>query len=416
MATDYLPGNRLTLLNSGAEYFPALLAAIAGASREIFIETYIYANDEIGKQVSAALCRAAARGVVVNVIVDGFGGSNFSADFLPELTAAGIRAMLYRPELGRFKLRRHRLRRLHRKLAVIDARLAFVGGINITDDNNAPPGLQPRYDYAVAVEGPLVERILHTMQRMWEVVAWVNFQRRYRLHTPLSLDGRGAGGAGEDAPQAVEEPPGNQRAALLIRDNLLHRNDIHNAYLDAIAGAKKEILIANAYFLPGVRFNRALQAAARRGVRVTVLLQGKTDHPLLRYATQALYQWMLKQGIRIFEYEKSFMHAKVAVIDDLWATVGSSNIDPFSLLLAKEANVAVRDCAFASQLRASLETAISAGAKETRLADLIRQPWHSRFVRWVSYSLIRALTGLTGYGQKLWGADEEIAAVKRQDQ
>ncbi|MDR2188527.1 MAG: phospholipase D-like domain-containing protein, partial [Azonexus sp.] len=217
MATEYLPGNRLTLLNSGAAYFPALLAAIAGAEREIFLETYIYANDEIGKQVSAALCRAATRGVVVNVIVDGFGGSNFSADFLPELAAAGVRAMLYRPELGRFKLRRHRLRRLHRKLAVIDARLAFIGGINITDDNNAPPDLRPRYDYAVAVEGPLVGRILSAMQRMWEVVAWVNFKRRYRLRpamtTPLALDGGESGGVSWGPAPAPPPPPPGRGAA-----------------------------------------------------------------------------------------------------------------------------------------------------------------------------------------------------------
>ncbi|MDR2189462.1 MAG: phospholipase D-like domain-containing protein, partial [Azonexus sp.] len=223
--------------------------------------------------------------------------------------------------------------------------------------------------------------------------------------TPLPLAGEGR-----------KTPGGPQRAAFLIRDNLLHRNDIQNAYLEAIAGAKKDILIANAYFLPGVRFTRALQAAARRGVRVTVLLQGKTDHPLLRYATQALYQWLLNHGIRIFEYEKSFMHAKVAVIDDQWATVGSSNIDPFSLLLAKEANLAVRDPAFASQLRASVDRAMQDGARETRREDLIRQPWLSRLVRWVSYGLVRTLTGLTGYGQKLWGADEETAADKRQGQ
>ncbi|MCL2636185.1 MAG: phospholipase D-like domain-containing protein, partial [Betaproteobacteria bacterium] len=185
MATDYLAGNRLTLLNSGAEYFPALLAAIEAAQSEIFLESYIYANDEIGQQVSNALCRAVARGVVVNVIVDGFGARHFAADFLPQLTAAGVRAMLYRPELGsflgRFRLRRHRLRRLHRKLAVIDARLAFIGGINIIADDNAPPELRPRHDYAVRIEGPLLGPLHQAVRRMWEIVAWVNFKHRYRL-------------------------------------------------------------------------------------------------------------------------------------------------------------------------------------------------------------------------------------------
>lgn len=400
MSAEYLAGNRLTLLNSGAEYFPALLAAIESASREIFLESYIYADDEIGHEVSGALCRAAARGVVVNVIVDGFGGQNFASDFLPRLTTAGVRAMLYRPEISRFRLRRHRLRRLHRKLVVIDGRLAFVGGINIVDDNNAPEDMRPRYDYAVLIEGPVLRQVHHAVRRMWEIVAWVNFKRRFRL-------------------AAIADPScnavGTQQAAFLIRDNIRHRNDILHAYIDAIGSAREEILIANAYFLPGVRFGLALQAAAKRGVKITILLQGKTDHQLLRFATQALYSLVLEQGIRIFEYEKSFMHAKVAVIDGEWATVGSSNIDPFSLLLAKEANVVIRDREFAGQLRASIQAAMADGAHETRREDLHGLPWHSRFMRWLSYGLVRALVGITGYGPKHWQADEETPGLNSSD-
>ncbi|PKO33832.1 MAG: cardiolipin synthase ClsB [Betaproteobacteria bacterium HGW-Betaproteobacteria-7] len=396
MATEFLAGNRLTLLHSGDEYFPALLVAIEAASREIFLESYIYADDEIGHEVTSALCRAAARGVKVNVIVDGFGGRNFAADFLPRLLAANVRAMLYRPEIGRFHMRRHRLRRLHRKLVVIDGRLAFVGGINIVDDNNAPEDMRPRFDYAVLVEGPVLRQVHHAVRRMWEIVAWVNLKRRFRL-------------AATDIPRG--EPVGTQLAAFLIRDNIRHRNDILHAYIEAIEAAREEILIANAYFLPGVRFGLALQAAAKRGVKITILLQGKTDHQLLRFATQALYSLVLEQGIRIFEYEKSFMHAKVAVIDGEWATVGSSNIDPFSLLLAKEANLVVHDRDFAGQLRASIQAAMLDGARETCSADLISLPWHSRFLRWLSYGVVRALVGITGYGPKHWQADEETPGI-----
>lgn len=400
MAAEFLPGNRLTLLNSGAEYFPALLAAIEGAEREIYLESYIFAADEVGHEVAGALCRAARRGVQVNVTVDGFGGRNFAADFLPWLTESGVRAMLYRPEIGRFRLRRHRLRRLHRKLIVIDARIAFVGGINIVDDDNAPEEMRPRYDYSVGIEGPVLRQVHHAARRLWEIVAWVNFRRRFRSAPPQPSTG---------------EPVGAQSAAFLIRDNLRHRNDILHAYLDAINAAQDEILIANAYFLPGVRFGRALQAAARRGVRITVLLQGKTDHPLLRYATQALYAAVLQSGIRIFEYEKSFMHAKVAVIDGYWATVGSSNIDPFSLLLAKEANLVVRDADFAGQLRASIRQAMADGAQEMLSAHVDRRAWPFRFLRWLSYGLVRALVGLTGYGPKHWQADEEAPGLSPEE-
>lgn len=391
MATEFQPGNRLTLLNSGGDYFPALLAAIDGAEIEIYLESYIFANDVIGHEVAGALCRASARGVQVNLTVDGFGARNFAADFFPRLTAAGVRAMYYRPEIGPFHMRRHRLRRLHRKLAIIDAKIAFVGGINVIDDNNAPPDMRPHYDYAVRIEGPTLRPIHHAMRRMWETVAWVNFKRRFRSAALTQPDGA---------------PAGEQSAAFLIRDNIRHRNDILHAYIEAIDAAKERILIANAYFLPGVRFGRALYAAARRGVQITVLLQGKSDHQLLRYATQALYATALKAGIRIFEYERSFMHAKVAVIDGQWATVGSSNIDPFSLLLAKEANVVVRDGVFAGELEESLQEAMSLGARELFPEDIDRQAWHSRFLRWLAYGLVRAMVGIAGYGHRHWPTDE----------
>jgi cardiolipin synthase len=231
---------------------------------------------------------------------------------------------------------------------------------------------------------------------MWEIVSWANFKRRFRL-SPLGT--------------ARCADAGTQQAAFLIRDNIRHRNDILQAYLDAINSAREEILIANAYFLPGVRFALALQAAARRGVKITILLQGKTDHPLLHFATQTLYAAALAQGMRIFEYEKSFMHAKVAVIDGTWATVGSSNIDPFSLLLAKEANLVVRDAVFAGELRASIHDAMSGGAREMRADDLDGQRWHSRLMRWLSYGLVRVMVGLTGYGPKHWRADEETPGL-----
>ena len=398
MDADFLPGNQIKLLNSGSEYFPALLAEIEAARFEIHLETYIYADDKIGHEVTNALCRAAARGLQVRVLVDGFGARNFDQDFKERLVASGVFAMSYRPELARFRLRRHRLRRLHRKLVVIDGRLAFVGGINVVDDNNAPPEMRPRFDYAVRIEGPILRQAHHAVRHMWEIVSWANFKRRFRLTRKLPT-------------QSAEV--GTQTAAFLIRDNIRHRNDILNAYIKAIDEAQEEILIANAYFLPGVRFGRALRAAAQRGVRIIVLMQGKTDHPLLRYATQAMYAAALAAGFRIFEYERSFMHAKVAVIDGQWATVGSSNIDPFSLLLAKEANVVVRDRHFAGELRASLSEAIQIGAREMSAEELTRQPLHSRFLRWLSYTIVRALVGITGYGPKHWRADESNPDAKK---
>ncbi|MGB4673494.1 MAG: phospholipase D-like domain-containing protein, partial [Azovibrio sp.] len=179
-----------------------------------------------------------------------------------------------------------------------------------------------------------------------------------------------------------------------------------NAYLEAIQQARDFILIANAYFLPGLRFRHALRAAVQRGVQVTVMLQGRTDHPLLHFATQALYGALLEEGIRIFEYRKSFLHAKVAVVDGHWATVGSSNIDPFSLLLAKEGNVVVDDPKFAQELQQSLNDALRTGSEELTLAHLGRLPLYSRLLRWCSYGLVRLFIGATGYGPRHWRGDQ----------
>lgn len=388
---DYRAGNRLTLLESGREYFPALLAEIATARQEIFLESYIFAADPAGEAIAAALIDAAARGVRVQVLVDGFGGRNFPQDFLPRFASAGVYALLYRPELARFNFRRHRLRRLHRKLAVIDARVAFVGGINVVDDDNAPPAMRPRYDYAVRLEGPVVAQVHAAVARMWEIVVWASFKRRYRIRSLT--------------PPECPETEG-QIAAFLRRDSFRHRNDILNAYLAAIASARTEVLIANAYFLPGFRFRHALRAAARRGVAVTILLQGVSDHPLLQYASRTLYASLLADGIRIFEYRRSFLHAKVAVVDGRWATVGSSNIDPFSLFLAKEGNLAVRDRDFALELRGRLDAAMASGAVEILPGDLARLPWHSRLLRWISYGAVRALVGLAGFGPRLWRRED----------
>ena len=386
MIPSPLPGNALTLLENGEQYFPALRAAIDGAEREIFLQTYIFEPDETGRSVADALERAAARGVEVRVMVDGFGGRSFVAQLMPRMIERGVQVLIYRRELRPLSLRRHRLRRLHRKVVVIDGREAFVGGINIIDDyEHGAAAPHPRFDYAVQVRGPVLEQIVASVHRLWRLVVWASFRRRQ--HAPLIAP----------AQTAVV---GDIRAAFVVRDNLRFRHAIEDAYLSAIGRARHEIVIANAYFFPGRRFRQALTDAAARGVRITLLLQGVADHPMQRYATRALYSYFLARGIRLFEYHRSHLHAKVAVVDGYWTTVGSSNIDAFSLLLAREANVVIEDSAFARQLRDSLERAICSGATELRPADWQRLSLLQRALNWVSYQLVRLAIGLAGYGGK----------------
>lgn len=383
MSADFLPGNQIELLETGAQYFPALLAAIDAAACEIHLETYIFADDPTSRQVVAALSAAVRRGVAVQVLVDGFGARDFPDGPGRRLAEAGVQVEIYRAEIDPFKLRRHRLRRLHRKLVAIDGRVAFVGGINIIDDNDTPH-LGPRFDYAVRIAGPLVAKVRASTGQLWRLIGWARLRRRPPA-PPLS-------------PCRREDPAGGMEAAFVIRDNLRHRRDIEDAYLEAIASARSEIFVANAYFLPGRGFRKVLRDAAARGVAVTVMLQGQVEYALLHYATQALYGSLLDSGIRILEYRAGFLHAKVAVIDGAWATVGSSNIDPFSLLLAREANVIVRDDDFAMQLRNSLGKAGTEDAVEITRDDLKRSSFVARTLRWTAYGLVRLMLGLTRYG------------------
>ncbi len=384
----FVTGNRIGLLRSGAEYFPALERAINAAQVEIWLESYIFADDASGRRIADALARAALRGVKVRLLVDGWGAKFYLTSSLERaMRKAGIELLKYRPEVSAWHFRSHRLRRLHRKLCQIDHRIAFVGGINVIDDMNTPGHTPPRLDFAVSVEGPLVPAIAQTMQRVWALVQLVQFGTSQLTLFPQ---------------RGRAERAGTQTAKFIIRDNLRHRRDIEQAYLAAIRGAKREIIVANSYFFPGITFRRELVEATARGVSVTLILQAKVEYVLLHFASRAMYGQLLQAGVVIQEYHKSMLHAKVAVIDDRWATVGSSNIDPYSLLVAREANVVVRDRGFASELKHELGVMIESGSQR-----VIHQDWQSRSrlykaAIWIAYGIVRMAMGLLGYGGDEW--------------
>ncbi len=378
-----IPNNQITLLQNGETYFPALEAAIDRAKHEIYLETYIFENDTTGRRIAETLKQAALRGVKTHVLMDGFGSIGFPKTMIDSLEAAGVRVLKFRPKTSPWTLRRRRLRRLHRKIVVVDRMIAFVGGINIIDYMDIHGQTSTRFDYAVSVEGPLVEQIHESARRVWSRVAWTRL--------PPGWD--------EDNDRHVPSsgPKGRMRSAFLVRNNIRHRRDIEDAYLQAIDQARYEIILANAYFLPGLNFRHALLDAAGRGVRVVLLLQGRMDHPLLHSASHALYGSFLDAGIEIHEYHKSLMHAKVAVIDEHWATVGSSNLDPFSLLLSLEANVVVDDESFATKLKHSLEQAIKMGARRISEGCWRTKSIKLRLVSWLSYGVVRFMIGIAGY-------------------
>lgn len=384
----FTPGNAVRLLRSGEEYFPALVEAIRDARAEVWIETYIYADDPSGRAVAEALVAAARRGVTVRVLVDGWGARHYLTAALEGFLAeGGVRLLKYRPEVAPWQFRSHRLRRLHRKLVHVDGRVAFVGGINLIDDMNTPGQRPPRVDYACRVEGPVVVPLVRTMARVWALCELVQFRTR---EVPLF-------------PEAKPVPrAGGQTAKFATRDNVRHRRDIERAYLAAIRTARREIVIASAYFFPGMRFRRALIAAAARGVQVTLLLQHRVEYRLLHYASRALYGQLLAGGVAIEEYHRSFLHAKVAVVDGRWATVGSSNIDPYSLLMSREANLFVRDAGLADELRLELLQMVQTGARRVGPQHWAKRPALAKAVSWLAYGVVRVAMGFLGYGGNEW--------------
>ena len=347
-SVDLIAHNDITLLETGLELFPAMLAAIEGAQYEIYFETYIFADDATGREVEQALIEAGKRGVRVRVVTDWFGSGNKQCKRLGvAFAAAGVRFRAFNAWFKRG------VARTHRKITVIDREVAFVGGININDDwfCDYDPGRRlpaPRWDFAVEVRGPLISSIHHEMQAQWARMGRLGLMKRIGLFREMRR----------------QQLPGGDKpmlAAFIVRDNLRNRHTIQRAYLQAIGRAKKSILLVNPYFAPGHKFRKALAVAGQRGVEVRLLI-GVGEFTLQDMVARSFYPKLLAAGVKVYEYRKTQLHAKVAVIDDDWSTVGSSNCDGLSLFLNQEANIVVKDVAFATVMRDHIQRGIADGA------------------------------------------------------
>lgn len=379
-------GNRITLYKNGGALFPAMVAAIDAATTDVRIESYIFENDASGQPIADALSRAARRGVGVRLLVDGFGSLTVPESFFDAMMAAGVKLLIYRPMRGKWFPTRHRVRRLHRKIVVIDGTLGFIGGINFIDDfNRNLSDTAPRFDYAVGIQGPVLADVYDSVYRLWRTTKWLSRQRLDRDNV---------------LPEVSRAAVGEAALAFVSRDNVRHRRNIEREYRAAINAARKEVLIAVPYFLPGRRLRQTLLAAARRGVRVEILLQGAADHPVMQLATEAMYAQLLEAGVVIYEYQAAMLHAKVAVIDENWATVGSSNLDPFSLLLNREANIIALDAGFAQALRASLKDEIARNARQLDPSVWQQRSWAQKVASWLALALTRFSSALVGAADK----------------
>jgi cardiolipin synthase len=411
-ALEYQGGHHVQLLCGGDELFPSLIEALSVARHEVWLATYIFNDDNSGQVVADALVAAAQRGVAVHVLVDGFGSKAWIPVLRDLFMGAGVQFEVFRA-LDRWWswLQPQQLRRLHHKLCAVDGKVAFVGGINLIDDRfDIHHGWsdEPRLDFAVRLDGPVAERVAQVVRPLW---LRAHLGRDWRQE--LAVLARGAQPVrstwqllrqlAQRPPREGEGPPPGLgrlppvRIALVVRDNIRQRRAIERTYIQAILRAREEIDLACPYFYPGVRFRRALERAAARGVKIRLLLQGKVDYRFAALAARVQYGGWLARGIRIFEYTPAFLHAKVALVDRSWATVGSSNIDPLSLLLNLEANAVVSDERFAAELSERLEAAYAA-SQEVLAPPMARgwRAWLTRgFVAWVANTYLR-IAGITG--------------------
>jgi cardiolipin synthase len=288
----------------------------------------------VGNELQGILIEAAQRGVKITVSLDGFGCGELSTEFLAALSNAGVRLQIFDPAPLTLGIRTNWFRRLHRKIVVVDGEVAFLGGINFSADHLADFGPEAKQDYSVEVRGPVVVDIHHfallQAGRPGRAKYW--WQRRRNRRAEL----------------AFSEHDGQVR--LIYRDNREHRTDIEEVYLQGLRRAKHRVVIANAYFFPGYRLLREIRNAARRGVEVRLILQGQPDMLIAKLAARMTYAYLLKDGVTIYEYCDRPLHGKVALIDEQWSTVGSSNLDPLSLSLNLEANVLIRDREFNREL------------------------------------------------------------------
>lgn len=381
MKPTWREGNRVQLLENGDEYYPAVFEAIDNAQRKVILETFIWFEDKVGRQLHAVILRAARRGVDVEMLLDGYGTPDLSDNFVSELTSAGVVFRYYDPRPRLLGMRTNLFRRMHRKIVVVDNTVAFVGGINFSAEHMSDYGPESKQDYAVRVEGPVVEDILqfelqnlpdYAQTRLW-------WQQRRRYHP------------------AENRQPGEAQALFVWRDNDDHRDDIERHYLKMLANAKREVIIANAYFFPGYRLLHAMRNAARRGVQVKLIVQGEPDMPIVKVGAELLYNYLLKGGVQVYEYRRRPLHGKVALMDTHWATVGSSNLDPLSLSLNLEANLIIHDRTFNQTLRENLNGIID---KDCLCVDETMAPkrtWWNLAKNVVVFHFLRKFPAMVGW-------------------
>ena len=358
-------GNRVTLLHDGEQSFPAMLEAISQAEREILLEMYWFASDRVGRQFADKLREKAEAGVRVRVIYDAVGSLQSDNRMFAQMREAGCEVEQYNPIApwrARFRIGVVN-NRDHRKLLVVDRQVGFTGGVNLGDEwaPQSAGGAGWRDD-TIRIEGPAAEQMCDVFDFGWRRIVEPVALGRPRLRPPVDT-GQGEG----------------SRVRVLANHYFQERRAIRQAYLRRIESAERSVCITNSYFVPDGQIRRFLSRAVDRGAQVRVIVPGKSDVPVVRHAARKLYGRLLQAGIELYEWQGPILHAKTAVIDGAWCTVGTYNLDSRSLRFNLEVVAAVEDVAVAGAMEERFEADLEQ-TKPVSYEDWRRRPLHQRML------------------------------------
>jgi cardiolipin synthase len=369
---DYKSGHSIELLRSGEQYFAVCEKVIDEAKHYIHFQTYIVDDDETGRRIVNALCRAAGRGVRVYFLLDAHGGASFSKDLINQVENSGIFFRMFSPGLitKGFQLSL----RLHHKVLLADGEVAIIGGMNVANRYHGSPDNKEWLDFAILLKGPECTHILFILKRLWNK-AFISSNERSRetVHNPARF--------GE-----------NVRVKVLQNNWFRNKIEILKSYRSALKHAQHRMIIMHSYFLPGRNERKLLRIASRRGVDIKIVLSAESDAPGFKRATNFLYDFILRNNIKIYEYLPSNLHAKVATVDGMWSTIGSYNMNHLSDYGSVEMNADILDPIFASQFENILLEIIEKDCRQITFEEYVhRKTWFYQLTGWFFYQIIRLI-------------------------
>ncbi len=374
LSNNYTKNNQVELLRGGKKYFDTLCKLIQNANESIHIQTYIYADDETGMLIANTLKEAVKRGVEVHLLVDGYASQELSNTFINQLKNAGISFRFFEPFFKNHNF--YFGRRLHHKIVVVDSKYTLVGGLNIANHYNDLPNKPSWLDFALFVEGEIAQELCILCWKTWNGFT-INTDK-----TPCEK-------------KIIDFTiPFEKQIEIRMRRNdwVRRKNEISTSYIKMLQSSQIEITIMCSYFFPGKKIRRAMVKAIKRGIKIKVVVAGVSDIAVAKRAERWLYNWLLRNGIDIYEYQKNILHAKVAVCDDHWMTIGSYNINDISAYASIELNLEIKNTVFCTEVRQTLDKIIVDDCKQITTENYHKTNTILKKIgNWLAYEFVRVL-------------------------